>query len=449
MASSWSLADALGLAPRPQLVALVGGGGKTSLLERLARDLDGRVLATTTTRLGIQQAEGWPHLTASAATTAVEIDALLAAHGRCLITSHPAHDKLLGVSPDLPGRWLAETSADVVVVEADGAQERPFKAPAAHEPVIPADATLVLVTVGIDAIGGPLAQVAHRPERVAALLGEPYSVSSAPLTVEDVATVLGHPEGGLKGVADGARVVGWINKVDEPEQLAIAHALANRLLREPRFERVVVGAAQTAVPVRSVAQRVTAVVLAAGEAQRMGRTKQLLPWGNTTVLGQTLRHAAASLATAVWVVTGHDADRVAAIAAAEAATPLHNPDYAAGEMISSLQTAVAQLPADVAAVVVMLADQPMVATAVVDQLIAAFWQGRGDIIAPTFEGQRGNPVLIGRRHFADLLALPPVSAPRDLLRRHPVTLLPVDTDSILRDLDDAASYERERRRANG
>lgn len=441
-------AQALGIGARPELVALVGGGGKTSLMVALAHSLPGRVLATTTTRIGSDQATGWPHVTLAAAGSAAEIERLLAAHGRCLVTSQPVHDKLSGVPPDLPGQWLATAVADVVIVEADGARGLPFKAPAAHEPVIPPDATLVVVLAGIDAVGGRLADVAHRPEQVAALLNERHDAAGVTadhrLTVADVAGVLVHPAGGLKGVPDGARAAVWINKVATAEQLATARRLAHALLAEPRIERVVLGATGTDAPVRAVAQRVTAVILAAGTASRMGRTKQLLPWGDTTVLGQTIRSAAASLASAVWVVTGHAAEEVAAMARSAAARPLHNPDYATGEMISSLQTAVAQLPDDVAAVVVMLADQPMVATAVVDRLIAAFWQGQGDIVAPVFEGKRGNPVLIGRRHFAELLALPPGSAPRDLLRRHPVALVPVDSDSVLRDLDDPQSYASEK-----
>jgi molybdenum cofactor cytidylyltransferase len=113
-------------------------------------------------------------------------------------------------------------------------------------------------------------------------------------------------------------------------------------------------------------------------------------------------------------------------------------------MLSSLQTAVAQLPEKVTAVLVILADQPLIAADIMDQLLNAFWQGKGDLIAPTFEGRRGNPVLIGRRYFEELLALPDGSAPRHLLQRHAdsLYLLPVSSDSILQDLDEMETYER-------
>ena len=111
-------------------------------------------------------------------------------------------------------------------------------------------------------------------------------------------------------------------------------------------------------------------------------------------------------------------------------------------MIVSLQTAVSHLDDNIDAVLVILGDQPLVKTAVLNQLIHAFWRGDGDIIAPTFAGKRGNPVLIARKHFAELLALAADAAPHYLLRNHPVTPIAVDSDSILQDVDDRESYER-------
>ena len=86
----------------------------------------------------------------------------------------------------------------------------------------------------------------------------------------------------------------------------------------------------------------------------------------------------------------------------------------------------------------------MVETAVIDQLLEAYWQQKSGLIAPEFQGRRGNPVLIDRAYFAELLELPPDAAPRHLLRRHEADLhlVPVSSDSILRDLDDPGEYER-------
>ena len=96
--------------------------------------------------------------------------------------------------------------------------------------------------------------------------------------------------------------------------LAAAREIARLTLQEPRIERVVLGAMQENEPVREVWGRITAVVLAAGESKRMGQTKQVLPWRNTTVLGQVLQNLQASSIHDILVVSGHDAEDVEAVA---------------------------------------------------------------------------------------------------------------------------------------
>jgi molybdenum cofactor cytidylyltransferase len=281
------------------------------------------------------------------------------------------------------------------------------------------------------------------------------------LTETAVATLLTHPNGGAKNKPPTAKLIPLINKVETETQLAQARRIAAMALRQPHVERVVIAALRRTQSdngqpttdhfppssVIEVRQPVTAVILAAGLGSRMGQaTKQLLPWGDTTVLGQTLRHVGQSDVTDVLVVSGHEAAKIEAVAAAAGAAAVYNADYATGEMLSSLQTAVRHLPPTCAAVLVLLADQPMVPPAVINQLLTAFAQGKSDLIAPVFGGKRGNPVLIGRRYFAELLALPTDAAPRTLLQRHAARLHleEVGTDVVLRDLDRLEDYEREK-----
>lgn len=191
---------------------------------------------------------------------------------------------------------------------------------------------------------------------------------------------------------------------------------------------------------------VIAAVLAAGESRRMGAPKPLLAWGKRTMLGETLHNLCGSTVGEVIVVTGAEADAVAQIAARYGTRTLFNPDYAAGEMISSLQIALRALPAGCLGILVVLADQPLIPTELFDQVLAAFQQDEGRIVVPVYRGQRGHPVLFGRRFFADLLALPPSGAPRDILRAHPeaVYYLPVESDTIVLDMDRPGEYERYR-----
>jgi molybdenum cofactor cytidylyltransferase len=113
-------------------------------------------------------------------------------------------------------------------------------------------------------------------------------------------------------------------------------------------------------------------------------------------------------------------------------------------MLASVQTAVRALPSFIEAMLVILGDQPMVEAPIIDELLRAYAAGPQGLVAPTYRGARGNPVLIDRRYFAELLALPLDAAPRALLERHAddLRLVEVDSEAILIDLDRPEEYVR-------
>lgn len=223
------LVDALGVVPG-DVVAFVGGGGKTSALYRLGGELARRgvpVLLGGTTRFTPPERSDAPNLVILAPDTPA---AALSADGpwpRTVATGCGSKGRLLPVAPEWIDALHALHPDWVIVLEADGSAMRPFKAPAAHEPVIPSCATLVCPIVGIDAAGRPLDEVhVHRPEIVSALTG---ALPGSLLDEEVIAAVLAHAAGGRKGVPRGARWAPIINKADTPERLARAERLAVRL----------------------------------------------------------------------------------------------------------------------------------------------------------------------------------------------------------------------------
>jgi molybdenum cofactor cytidylyltransferase len=292
---------------------------------------------------------------------------------------------------------------------------------------------------GIDAVGRPISEAAHRPQLVAQLLAKG---ANDPVTAADLAALTIHPRGGLKGVPASAKFIPAINKVESEAQLAAAREAARAMLEEPRVRQVALTAAEQPQPVIEVWRRVTAVILAAGESSRMGSPKMLLPWGDTTVLGRTIAHVQDSAVFDALVVSGAAAEAVAPIVEAAGLPLFYNAQYASGEMLSSLQTALRALPPAADAVLVVLGDQPLVEAETINEILVAYAQGRGTIIAPQYNNRRGNPVLIDRRHFEALLALPAGAAPRDLLRREPVHMVEVCSESVLLDIDDPETYEQ-------
>jgi molybdenum cofactor cytidylyltransferase len=199
--------------------------------------------------------------------------------------------------------------------------------------------------------------------------------------------------------------------------------------------------------------QVAAVVLAAGTSSRYGANKLLLPFGRGTVVSTVLSTLAQSAAHPLVVVTGHERTQVEAALDGLPVALAHNPDYQAGEMLSSIKRGLRHLSdtPEVTAALIVLGDQPLIQRRVVNHLVTAFVQGCGEIIAPRYRlnGPRGHPVLIARQWWEAVFALPPGANVRDLLQAHPaaVTHLVFDTDSILRDVDTPEAYRAARESA--
>jgi probable selenium-dependent hydroxylase accessory protein YqeC len=136
--------------------------------------------------------------------------------------------RLCAVSPEFVCRIAGRGLVDFILIEADGAARKPFKAPRQYEPVIPACTTLALTVAGLDALGLKLdAQYVHRPERIAALTG---LREGEQIGADVLADVLCHPDGGRQNVPAGVRWRPVINKVDSEEHAPAASEVASRLL---------------------------------------------------------------------------------------------------------------------------------------------------------------------------------------------------------------------------
>jgi molybdenum cofactor cytidylyltransferase len=192
-----------------------------------------------------------------------------------------------------------------------------------------------------------------------------------------------------------------------------------------------------------VSNSVVALILAAGAATRMGRPKQLLDWGGRPLVRVVAEHALAARLDRVLIVVG--AAR-ADVAAALAGLPLEivaNPAYAEGQS-SSLRAGVAALGPEVAAALVLLGDQPFVTQAIIERLVGEWRTSGAAVVAPSYAGQRGNPVLFARTIFPELLAIGGDQGARGVLAADParVRLVPFDDPRPLADIDTPEDYIR-------
>lgn len=246
------LFEAFDLAPGT-IVAVVGGGGKTSLVYALAAEAAARGLSaivTTTARFTRPSGIPMPPLIeGDDATIAGLVARKLAAGGVVVAVSGGAgQGRFAGFVPETIER-LAALCPGLIAVEADGSAHRPFKAPAEHEPVVPACATDVVVCVGLAVLGHAINdQWVHRPELVSRLADVPPDSAVTPSVI---IRVLLHPDGGRKGVPPGARLHALLNGPLTAEHETLATHIAQRLVYGG-YHRAVVATAHRPGDIRAV-----------------------------------------------------------------------------------------------------------------------------------------------------------------------------------------------------
>jgi len=464
---------------RSNIVSFVGAGGKTTTAMRLADELSDagqKVIFTTTTKImePIPREGEYLLISDDVDRMLARIPELLACYPRIILAHHRLEESDTSIEEDasypFPVRinkvkGIEAGTVDLVakllegkvpiLVEADGAKHRPLKAPAAHEPVVPASTTLLVPMASLHVLGKPLSnEYVFRPELVAALSG---AALGGAVTVDTVAAVLTHPQGGLKGVPPQARVVPILNQWEGEQASAEAREVAELVLRHERIQRVVVASLRRADPVLDVIEveplkrpKVAAIVLAAGASTRYGQPKQLLPVGPRTMLQHVVDVVLASPVDQTIVVLGHRAGEIGAnvrqglLTAAD--TPIvivSNEEWEAG-LSTSVQAGLRAVRPEAQAALFVLADQPAITPEIIAALLGRYQETRAPIVVPTYQGQRGNPALFDRSLFAELMKVRDDQGGRQLIDRYGdrIERVEVGSEAVLVDVDTEKDYNR-------
>ncbi len=188
---------------------------------------------------------------------------------------------------------------------------------------------------------------------------------------------------------------------------------------------------------------ISAIVLAAGEAKRMGQNKVLLPWQGKTLLEHVLDQLLHSRVDEVILVLGHEAGRIREKISARGITIVVNPAYQEG-MSASLRLGLSTTDKRAEAFLVVLGDQPGIRKEMINQLIEAFHNAlpRKNIVLPIYRSKPGHPVLFGIRYREEMGKLKGDVGGRQILADHPedILSLEMDTDEVLQDIDTPEDY---------
>lgn len=188
---------------------------------------------------------------------------------------------------------------------------------------------------------------------------------------------------------------------------------------------------------------ISAIVLAAGQSKRMGKTKQLLTLGNKTLIEHVVDNVLASRVAETVVVIGHDANAIKGVLKNRPVKLALNQNYLEG-MGTSVRAAMDQVSPAAQGVLIVLGDQPGITGGVIDQVVSNFSEGKGSIIVPVHKGRRGNPVLFDIKYKSELIKLSGDVGAREVVIAHPDDVYEVDVGSegILEDIDTEQDYKR-------
>lgn len=187
------------------------------------------------------------------------------------------------------------------------------------------------------------------------------------------------------------------------------------------------------------------IVLAAGESRRMGTPKQLLPFGDRTILECVVDTLLTAGVGEVIVVLGHLAERVRSVLGDRPVKTVVNDRYRDG-MLSSVKCGVGATGREHDAALVALGDQPHIDSHVVRVVIQHYRMGNTGIVIPRYGVKKGHPIIINLHKYREaILNLPAHLGLNALMQEHPddVRLLEIATEDIVRDIDVPEDYTRE------
>lgn len=192
---------------------------------------------------------------------------------------------------------------------------------------------------------------------------------------------------------------------------------------------------------------IAAIVLAAGESKRMGaENKLLLPFGQKTLIEQTVDNILGSKAHEIIVVLGHQAKRVKEVLKGRKVKFVENPNYQEG-MSTSIQTGFQAVSSEMNGIMVCLSDLPHIDSQEFDMMIDVFDERRNLneklIVVPTYENKRGNPVIFSSYYHSQILAHKELNGCKGVIKHNPdqVVNVKMSTAHVLQDIDTKDEYE--------
>ncbi|MCR1899284.1 molybdenum cofactor cytidylyltransferase [Irregularibacter muris] len=185
------------------------------------------------------------------------------------------------------------------------------------------------------------------------------------------------------------------------------------------------------------------VILASGMSERFGQNKLLMPLGHQSIVENVIDQAIESKLKGVYLVYGHHEREFEEIARKKGISLIYNPDYALGQS-KSVKKAVENIEGDVQGLMFLLGDQPFIGKKTINLLIDTFSHYPQDIVLPTFNGNRGNPVIFSQSFFEEMKTLQGDKGAREIIKKYPhrIVKVPIAEEMENYDIDTQEDYQK-------
>lgn len=412
------------------VISVVGGGGKTSLVFRLAEEfalLGKKVIVSTTTHMAYE-----PDRPFAEDGETVKVRKNLEEYGYTVAASKMTGESIQKIKP-LPDGGLQKlrSECDVMILEADGAKGLPLKVPADWEPVIPEMTDMVIGVIGLDCLGKKITDTVHRPELAAQLLGKS---TEDRVTEEDLLKIAGSPFGMKKNVGNREYRV-FLNKKD----LVSDSQIPDRIIKKMKMKKIQAACQSLKF---GFGKKTAIVILAAGNSCRFGKNKLLYAVGNEPMFLNALRKAVQiqkrmkAEISSVTVVTQYP--EIQKQAESLGARVIWNPfpqEGIASSMRLGLMEACRDGEQD--ACLFMVADQPWLTVESLEKLIQSFMISDKGMAAASIKGEPGNPCIFSRKYYPELRKLTGDKGGKRVLKAHleDVVLYEIKNEKELTDVD--------------
>lgn len=416
-------------------IAWVGGGGKTSLIFSVARELFAhQCVISTTTKMADYEIE--------LADQSIKLNNI----------NEFVVDKIKGINLIYQGLVENEKTKIVgiddveliklsdllyshhipLLIEADGSKRKPCKFPASYEPNIPPFVNKVCVVIGLSAIGKPLTnEYFHRAEEIAKVLN--ISLGEE-IGFDHIFTLLSHPNGGLKNIPERAEKILFLNQADCLTNTDEINELALKL--KAFYDHVLLSEIhEYNLEIRAHWGNVGCVILAAGSGSRFGGPKQLAIYRGKTFIENVIETTQRVNFQQCVVVLGSYFEKIISVIKKYPIKVINNKKWESGQSTSVKMGVDSFTGETIDAILFLLVDQPQITINMINNVLNLFAYNKDNIIIHRYKGQDRHPILFSSCTFEDLMNIRGDQGGRQLFDKYSPAQIKLENDFLAIDID--------------